>query len=132
MAGTNLGQRLASFTLHNRPVLPLRFTPPHHTLTALRQGLEAAEAAAAAVGGEEGVSAAGVLQLHAGPTAAAAGRRGVGDDAGGVCDRLLAYCELNGGLHLADMRWVRGARGGGGGGRVSWEVLGQCWCGVCC
>lgn len=130
MGGTNLGQRLASFTLHNRPVLPLRFTPPHHTLTALQQGLDTAEAAAAAGGGGEGVvSAAGVLQLHAGPAAAAAaGRRGgVGD----VCDSLLAYCELNGGLHLADMRWVRerGGRGkGGGGGQRGGEGGEGSWC----
>lgn len=127
MAGPGLGQRIASFSLHNRAVLPVRFMPPHHPLTALQEGVAAAVAAAAgaaaaADAAERGpqdaatpakaaaaAHAAAVLQLHAGPAAvlgpavASAGVLTPGFE-GTLQDRLLAYCELYGGLHLADMR----------------------------
>jgi hypothetical protein len=114
VAGPALGQRLAAFSLHNRAVLPVRFMPPYHPLTALQQGVAAAARAAAAAAAEAAagaVSAEVVLQLQAGagavsPAAVAAAdvlQEGV---TGQLRDRLLAYCELYGGLHLADMRWA--------------------------
>lgn len=119
VAGPALGQRVASFSLHNRAVLPLRFLPPHHPLTALQQGVAAAAAAARGAATDADAAgegtAAGVLQLQAGPGAltraavGAAGVLGVGST-GQLQDRLLAYCELYGGLHLADLRWVQGVR----------------------
>lgn len=138
VAGPGLGQRVASFSLHNRPVLPLRFLPPAHPLTALQHGLAAAiraatataagaaggDSSAAASAGQEALAssaaaeqqgrvlpAARALQMHAGAAAvtrtavAAADVLRVGAE-GVLRDRLLAYCELYGGLHLADMRWV--------------------------
>lgn len=110
VAGPALGQRLASFSLHNRAILPVRFMPPYHPLTALQQGVAAAvRAAAEAAAGA--VSAAGVLQLQAGAGAVSRAAVAAADVlqegvAGQLRDRLLAYCELYGGLHLADMRWV--------------------------
>lgn len=117
VAGPSLGQRLASFSLHNRAVLPVRFMPPYHPLTALQQGVAAAARAAAAasaaaqaaVAGVRPVSAAGVLQMHAGPGAVGSAAVAAADVlergcVGQLRDRLLAYCELYGGLHLADMR----------------------------
>lgn len=70
------GQLVATFSLHNRPLLPVRFVPADNNGKAAQQQLK----------GAGGSSSGSVVPP------------------GCWGDRLLVYCEASGGLHITDLR----------------------------
>eukprot|EP00775_Hariotina_reticulata_P005349 gene5349-5585_t len=91
------GRLLATFSLHNRPVLPVRFMASGHHLQ--QAGLVAADGEAAGAplppqGAAEGARAA--------PGSSAEGE---GAPSSSWCwgDKVLVYCEEEGGLHIVDL-----------------------------
>jgi hypothetical protein len=109
VAPSSLGQRLATFAAHNRPILPIRFLPPLCSATpaAEAEAEAAALGPAAAAGALAAVLARDVLAMYAGTASAAAAAAtsssSLEQAEAALRDGLLAYCEVNGGVHIADL-----------------------------
>jgi hypothetical protein len=98
------GQLVATFSLHNRPLLPVRFVSAssNGTLEAHRQRQQQQEQQDRQ---QQKVHSAadGAVQLLSTPGVQAGGSSS-GSSSSSWGDRLLVYCESSGGLHIADLR----------------------------
>jgi hypothetical protein len=87
------GQLVATFSLHNRPLLPVRFVSATSKGTDEAQKQQQQQQALHS-------AADGAVQLLPAPGSQASSSGG----SSSWGDRLLVYCEVNGGLHIADLR----------------------------
>jgi hypothetical protein len=92
------GQLVATFSLHNRPLLPVRF------VSAGSNGMHEANKQHQRQQNQQQAmhsAADGAVQLLPPPGSQAGSSSSSGSSWG---DRLLVYCEISGGLHIADLR----------------------------
>jgi hypothetical protein len=99
------GQQVATFSLHNRPLLPVQFVTAssNGTLEAQRQRQEQLQLQQQQQ--QRAVHSAddGPVQLLSTRAEQAGGSSG-SSSSSSWGDRLLVYCEASGGLHIADLR----------------------------
>jgi hypothetical protein len=94
------GQLVATFSLHNRPLLPVRFVSAssNGTRGANKQQQQQQDQQQALHSAADGA-----VQLLP-PPGSQAGSSSSSSSGSSWGDRLLVYCEISGGMHIADLR----------------------------